>query len=53
MTYNDGNYLPDLEHPFNVGACPDCHWDVHGPEIDTPAIHFACDMNRHLNGVPA
>jgi hypothetical protein len=44
--YNDGNFLPDNEHPFNLGPCvePSCGWDVHGPEIDTPPIHFACHM---------
>lgn len=45
MTYNDGNFLPDDEHRFNVGPCPTCHWDVYGPEIDTEPVHFACDMN--------
>jgi hypothetical protein len=50
---NDGNYLPDPEHPFNVGPCPapGCGWDVYAPEVDTEAIHFACDLARQR--VPA
>lgn len=45
--YNDGNYLPDNEHPFNVGPCvdPKCGWDVYAPQLDTAPMHFACDMN--------
>lgn len=47
ITYNDGNYLPDDEHRFNVGPCtdPTCGWDVYAPARNTPAIHFACHMN--------
>lgn len=45
--YNDGCFLPDDEHPYNVGPCtdPTCGWDVYAPTRTTPAIHFACHMN--------
>ena len=44
--YNDGNFLPDKDHPFNLGPCsdPTCGWDVHAPDLDTEPIHFACHM---------
>jgi hypothetical protein len=47
--YNDGNFLPDNEHPWNIGPCtdPNCGWDVYAPEPDSDPIHFACHMNQH------
>lgn len=52
IRFNEGAYLPDLEHPINVGPCPDCSFDVYAALPHVTPIHFACDMNRHYNTRP-
>lgn len=53
--FNDGNFLPDDRHPWNVGDCTDplCRLPVYGPDIGTPPIHYACDMNAAHRSIAA